>query len=282
MMEKVSIHKSVLLEESIDLLKPSSGKVYLDGTFGGGGHTRAILEAAKTTKVVALDRDPGAEIFADKLNQEYPDRVEFHCLAFDQVETLGRHYDGVIVDLGMSSDQLENSGRGFSYGRTEPLDMRFNDSFGQTAAQFLMQSTAHEIERVFREYGEDRFAKKLAVRIVSERRQRPIKTTEDFTGYVGTDNPKVLAPLFQALRIEVNRELEALRKGLPVLVGSLKDGAILVVISFHSLEDRIVKTYFKENSQLEVLTKKPIVPGEEELSVNPRSRSAKLRAARKR
>lgn len=281
MMEEVSIHKSVLLEESIDLLKPSSKKVYLDGTFGGGGHTRAVLEASKTTKVVALDRDPNTEQFADRLNQEFSNRVEFHAMSFDQIETLGRHFDGAIIDLGMSSDQLETSGRGFSYGRNEPLDMRFNDGFGQTAAQFLMQSSAHEIERVFREYGEDRFAKRLAVRIISERRQRPIKTTGDFVSYVGTENPKVLAPLFQALRISVNHELEALSKGLPAIVRSLDKGAVLVVISFHSLEDRIVKTFFKENSELEILTKKPVAPGGDELISNPRSRSAKLRAARK-
>jgi len=281
MMEKVSIHRSVLLEESINLLKPDGKKIYLDGTFGGGGHSRAILEATANVTVVGLDRDPAVERFAVALEKEFPKRFTFHSLSYSQIEQLGQHFDGAILDLGLSSDQLEESGRGFSHARDELLDMRFNDSFGQTAAQFLMQGSVQEIERVFREYAEDRFAKKLAVRIVSDRRRRPIRTTRDFTEYVGTDNPKVLSPLFQALRIAVNDELSTLETGLKAISNVLTPGAVLAVISFHSLEDRIVKHFFNDSGQLEVVTKKPILPNNEEIVTNPRSRSAKLRAARK-
>ena len=273
-----SKHNSVLLEESIGLLKPASGKIYLDGTFGGGGHSRKLLEAISPEgKVVALDRDPGVEKFAVILSKDFPDRFEFHCLSFDQVDELGYHFDGAVLDLGMSSDQLESSGRGFSFNRREPLDLRFDDRLGQTAAQFLMQSSPAEIERVFKEYGEDRYAKKLAVRIVNERRSRVIRSTDDFIHYVGTSNPKVLAPLFQALRITVNDEVNILKKGLEKTAGTLIAGAILSVISFHSIEDRLIKQFFRAGG-FEIITKKPITPSDQELLNNPRSRSAKLRA----
>ncbi len=280
-MEKTSIHISVLLETSTDLLKPASGKVYLDGTFGGGGHSRMLLEKSQPSgRVVALDRDPRAEQFADTMAKDYADRFEFHGLSFEDVGQLGTHFDGAVLDLGMSSDQLEEHGRGFSFQGNQPLDLRFNDRFGQTAAQLLMQEGPKEIERVFRDYGEDRYAKKLAVRIVNERRSRPIRTTGDFIRYVGTDNPKVLAPLFQALRIAVNDELEVLRRGLSAVAAQLKPGAVLAVISFHSLEDRIVKNFFRQDGW-EAVTKQPVVPDEKEVAANPRSRSAKLRASRK-
>ncbi len=280
-MEKTSKHVSVLATVSTDLLKPTSGKVYLDGTFGGGGHTRKLLEKSQPSgRVVALDRDPGASVFATRLAAEFAGRFEWHCLSFEDVGELGVQFDGAILDLGMSSDQLEEHGRGFSFLGNQALDLRFDDRHGQTAAQLLMQSGAGEIERVFRDYGEDRYAKKLAVRIVNERRARPIRTTEDFIHYVGTDNPKVLAPLFQALRIAVNDELQVLQRGLQAIAEQLNNRAVLSVISFHSLEDRIVKNFFREGGW-ESLTKQPIVPDEIEQASNPRSRSAKLRAARK-
>lgn len=279
-MEKKSKHTPVLLEESVDLLMPVSGKVYLDGTFGGGGHSRELLRRSfPDGKVVALDRDPFAATFADTISGEFPNRLEFHCLSFDEASSLGERFDGAILDLGMSSDQLEESGRGFSFARNEPLDLRFDDRHGQTAAQFLTQGTPSEIEKVFREYGEDRYAKKLAVRIVNERRGNPIRTTNDFIRYVGTENPKVLAPLFQALRIAVNDELNILNRGLTEVSQLLNSGAVMAVISFHSLEDRIVKQ-FMARSGMEVLTKKPVMASASEATANPRARSAKLRAAR--
>ena len=277
-MEVISKHQGVLLDKSTNLLKPTSKKVYLDGTFGGGGHSRKLLELTEPSgKVIALDRDPNTEIFTKKLLYDFPGRFEFHCLSFDQVGQLGHHFDGAILDLGLSTDQLESSGRGFSFSRNEPLDLRFDDRFGQTAAQFLMQSSPSEIERVFKEYGEDRYAKKLAVRIVNDRRSRTIRTTEDFIHYIGTNNPKVLAPLFQALRIVVNDEIDTLKNGLEEISESLVGGAILSVISFHSIEDRIVKQFFRLGD-FQVITKKPITPGDDELLENSRSRSAKLRA----
>lgn len=214
------------------------------------------------------------------LAHQYAGRFEFHCLLFEEVGELGMHFDGAVLDLGMSSDQLDEHGRGFSFQGSQPLDLRFDDRHGQTAAQLLMQEGPVTIERIFREYGEDRYAKKLAVRIVNERRSRPIRTTADFIGYVGTDNPRVLAPLFQALRIAVNDELTTLERGLPAVAAHLKTGAVLAVISFHSLEDRIVKNFFKQDGW-EVLTKQPVSPSEAEVGDNPRSRSAKLRAGKK-
>ncbi|MEX2361727.1 MAG: 16S rRNA (cytosine(1402)-N(4))-methyltransferase RsmH, partial [Patescibacteria group bacterium] len=252
-----------------------------DATFGGGGHSREILkQSSPNGRVIALDRDPSVERFANQLNEEFPGRLEWHCLSFDEVSSLGQCFDGAVLDLGMSSDQLEVSGRGFSFSRNEPLDLRFDDRHGQTASQLLMQSSPLEIERVFREYGQDRYAKKLAVRIVNERRTRPIRSTEDFVNYVGTDNPKVLAPLFQALRIAVNDELNTLKGGLSSVAECLKPGAAMVVISFHSLEDRVVKQFF-QGSPFNILTKKPTMASANEQQSNPRSRSAKLRAGRK-
>lgn len=280
-MEKTSKHLSVLAEISTDLLKPTSGKVYLDGTFGGGGHSRILLEKSQPLgRVVALDRDPTAERFAKELADEFVGRFEFHCLSFEDIAQLGINFDGAILDLGMSADQLEENGRGFSFQGNQLLDLRFDNRFGQTAAQLLMQNGPGEIERIFRDYGEDRYAKKLAVRIVNDRRRRPIRTTGEFIQYVGTANPKVLAPLFQALRIAVNDELTVLKRGLGEIVKILNPGAVLAVLSFHSLEDRIVKNFLRGGGMV-VLTKQPIIPGSEELAGNPRSRSAKLRAARK-
>lgn len=276
----MSKHIPVLVSEVITLLHPKSSGTYLDGTFGGGGHTKALLEATEPTgKVIALDRDPSAEIFAKELKRAYPKRFKFSPVSFSEVESLGVKFDGALLDLGMSTNQLHGSYRGFSFENIEPLDLRFDDSSGQTASQFLNQSSYAAIERVFREYAQDRYAKKLAARIVNERRTRPIRTTNDFVEYVGTDNPKVLAPLFQALRIQVNDELTEISKGLEAVIACLKPNGVLAVISFHSLEDRIVKNFFKELPG-EILTNKPIVPTDEEVKQNRASRSAKLRAIR--
>lgn len=268
--------------EIVAALQPVSDGLYLDATFGGGGHSRAILEASNPNgKVIGLDRDPAVEIFAQELQAEYGNRFEFAAIPFTEMGQVASDVDGIVFDLGLSSDQLDTqegaSGRGFSFQKGyEPLDLRFNPTSGQTAAQFLNQSSAATIEHVFRKYAEDRYAKRLAVKISQERRSNPVQTVQDFVAYVGTDNPKVLAPLFQALRIEVNNELQLVEKGLEAAQNLLKVGGRLAVISFHSLEDRIAKEFFRAGG-FETVTKKPLIPTEEEIRRNPRCRSAKLR-----
>jgi len=276
-MEKTSKHISVFLEEAVDLLGVAADGTYLDCTFGGGGHSRLILERSPTSKVIALDRDENAAQFAVKLERYFPARFEFRHLSYDQLDELSQEFDGILFDLGFSSDQLEAAGRGFSFMQTEPLDLRFDDRGGQTAAQLLSQASPDRLVRIFQDYAQDRYSKTLARKIVEVRRTQPIRTTTDFVQLVGTKQPSVLAPLFQALRIEVNDELSTLERGLAAALESLKPGGRLVVISFHSLEDRVVKEFMR--SQMTVVTKKPISPSIEEVNNNPRARSAKLRAA---
>ncbi len=281
-MLKVTKHQSILVKEVIEALKPVSGETYLDATFGGGGHTRAILEAsAPDGKVVALDRDSSTEEFAAGLKEEFGERFDYRAISYIEMSKLGVKFDGIMFDLGLSADQLEASGRGFSFQKKdEPLDLRFDDSHGQTAAEFLRQSPLNELERVFRDYAEDRYWKALARKIMELRRITPVRTVRDFITQVGNENPKVLAPLFQGLRIEVNDELGGLKRGLAAASESLKPGGRLAVITFHSLEDRIVKEFMR-NGEFELINKKPISPSEEEVRSNPRSRSAKLRAGRR-
>lgn len=278
MMEKTSKHIPVLLEEALNYLLLEDGGTYLDCTFGGGGHSREILRRTSPDGVVyALDRDGGVGNVAKKLATEYRGRLNFFNLSYGRLDELGIEFDGVLFDLGLSSDQLETSQRGFSFSRNEPLDMRFDERYGQNAAQLLMQASPDRLERIFRDFAQDRQYRSLARKIVESRRREPIRSTNDFIRIVGTSQPSVLAPLFQAIRIEVNDELQTLKVGLTKAAESLKEGGRLVVISFHSLEDKIVKEFMRQN--LEVLTKKPITPSAEEERSNPRSRSAKLRAA---
>lgn len=279
-MTKRTVHQSVLTEEIMRLIRPKSGGIYLDGTFGGGGHSEMLLSHSQPAgKVYATDRDPNAQEFAQRLEDEYESRFVFKAIPYEVVATLQVKFDGAVLDLGLSSDQLEQSGRGFSFNRNEPLDMRFNPSGGQTASQLLGQTSIKELERIFYEYAEDRHGAMLARKITSRRRDQPIRTTFDLVNVIGTTNPKVLARIFQALRIEVNDELNHLKRGLDEVTGCLKVGGVIAVVTFHSLEDRIVKDFMREN--LEVLTKKPIIPSEQEISANSRARSAKLRGGRK-
>ena len=280
-MTERSVHQSILTEEVLELIQPKSGGIYLDGTFGGGGHSHALLEACSPQgKVVAVDRDEGVMAFAKPLLERYGRRFEFVGMRYDQVARLETSFDGALLDLGLSSDQLEASGRGFTYSRNEPLDMRFDSTKGQTASQLLSQANVQELERIFREYGEDRHGGQLARKIASKRKIEPVRTTFDLVTIVGTTEPKVLSKIFQALRIAVNDELTRLKQGLIAVTESLKPGGVLAVISFHSLEDRIVKEYVR--SSLEPLTKKPIIATETEIVNNPRARSAKLRGGIKR
>ncbi|MEK7170782.1 MAG: 16S rRNA (cytosine(1402)-N(4))-methyltransferase RsmH, partial [Patescibacteria group bacterium] len=280
-MTQVSRHRSVLTAEVLELIQPKSGGIYLDGTFGGGGHAQALLDAsAPRGKMVAIDRDAEVKQFAKPLAERYGRRFSFEVLRYDQAEKLELLFDGVLLDLGLSSDQLEESGRGFSYARNEPLDMRFDARQGQTASQLLSQTTPQLLERIFRDYGEDRHGGQLARKIVARRRQEPIRTTFDLIGVIGTTQPKVLSKIFQALRIAVNDELTRLSQGLTAVTNCLKPDGVLAVISFHSLEDRIVKEFVRNH--LEIITKKPIIATDNEILNNPRARSAKLRAGKKR
>ncbi len=275
-----SKHRGVMTSEVIELLQPKSGGVYLDGTFGGGGHSQAILEASSPGgKVIALDRDPSVAKFAGELVKKYSKRFEFHVQSYDDLDP-DWHFDGAVMDLGLSTDQLETEGRGFSFSQEQMLDMRFDQLGGQTAEQWLAHASNEQLVRTFSEYGQDRYSKRLARKVIEQRRNRPIKTTSDFVEVVGTSQPSVLAPLFQALRIVVNDELVHLKRGLEAIYQQLNPGGRLVVISFHSLEDRIVKNFFREVTT-EILTKKPLQPSIEELAKNNRARSAKLRAGQK-
>lgn len=279
-MTEETVHQSVLTDEVIEYIKPKSGGIYLDTTFGGGGHARAILAASEPAgELIGIDRDSAVTEFAQPLKDEFPERFRFECMSYTNAAKLDQLFDGILMDLGLSSDQLDESGRGFSFSRLEPLDMRFDSTRGQSASQFLNQSSVKEIEKVFREYGEDKHAGQLSRKIVASRRAKPFHTTFDFISSVGTTSPKVLSRLFQALRIQVNDELYTLKAGLETLEKLLKPGGIIVVISFHSLEDRIVKEFARSN--LTVITKKPITASSSELARNPRSRSAKLRAGQK-
>ena len=276
-MLKVSKHLSILTNEIIEALQVKDGGAYADATFGGGGHTKAILEAsAPTGTVMAFDLDPEAEIFAEGI-----ERLTFVQDSYTALDQYYGNFDGIVFDLGFSSDQLEGGNRGFSFQKKdEPLDLRYDSSNGQTAAQFLSQAPLPRIEEVFREYAEDRYWRKLAAQITAGRRANPIRTVGDFIGYVNNESPKVLAPLFQALRIEVNHELENVKHGLLAAKDALKPSGRLAVITFHSLEDRIVKEFFRSGGW-ELVTKKPITPTATEITQNPRSRSAKLRVATK-
>lgn len=282
-----TLHQSVLTNEVVKFLSPHGKGVYLDATFGGGGHSRAILEAATPGgKVVSLDYDPSVIKVAEEFAKDYPGRFRFESLSYSEVDKLGCQFDGAVFDLGISTDQLssslEGNGRGFSFNRDEPLDMRFNPTCGKTAAEILRLSGFRELVRIFQDYAQDRYAKGLARRIIERRRITPIRTTSDFISTVGTADPSVLAPLFQALRIAVNNEIDTLIKGLNKVGQCLKEGAVLAVISFHSVEDRAVKEFFRRNSaRFNLLTKKPVVPSLEEQQRNPSSRSAKLRVGQK-
>lgn len=278
----MSEHLTVLVRETIKALEPHSNGCYLDATFGGGGHSRAILEASQPNgQVTGIDRDPEVTKWAEDLAANYPNRLRFEVMSFDQAQDLGMTFDGIVADLGMSSDQLHDENRGFGFSTHGELDLRFDSRKGQTAAQFLSSASQDKIATVFQNYAQDKQSKYLASKIVTKRRERPIKTTEDFITIVGTNQPKVLAPLFQALRIQVNDELNVLKRGLQVLTECLNPNGRIVVISFHSLEDAIVKEFFRSSDLLEIVTKKPITPASEEINNNSRCRSAKMRVAKR-
>jgi 16S rRNA (cytosine1402-N4)-methyltransferase len=264
-------HKPVLLHESIEILNLGPGKIFLDATFGSGGHSKEARRRFPTVEVIAIDQDPKVEAITTNFRD------------LDKVVT-GK-VDAILFDLGISSDQLEDSGRGFSFLRDEPLDMRMSGE-GITAADILNSWDERAIELVLYGFGEEKNSRRIAHEIMEKRKVKPFVTTFDLTEVVGRRTGKIhpATKTFQALRIAVNEELTALEIGLEKGFNALKSGGRLAVISFHSLEDRIVKNFFRKrikDNSAKPITKKPITPNESEVKENPRSRSAKLRAIEK-
>lgn len=299
-------HLSVLPEETLELLEPEDGGVYLDCTFGGGGHARMILEAADAT-VVAVDQDPEAVERADAFKQEFGDRFRFHRMNFSDLESLEEGpFDGVLFDFGVSSFQLDQLERGFSFRGEAALDMRMNPELGHSAAEWIAAADRRELIKAIRDYGEEKNWRRIVDAIIEARAQTQLLTTKDLSDLVISCAPARLrysskihpaTKVFQGIRIAVNRELEVIEQGLPSAFKCLKPGGRLCVISFHSLEDRIVKNLFRSwagrpspgdnrpqemrKIQAELLTRRPVTASDREIVANPRSRSAKLRALRK-
>ena len=284
-----------MTREAIAFLQPEKGGIFVDCTVGMGGHALALLEAG-ATKVIGLDRDPAAlRIAAGTLNK-YRDRVELVHSDYRAIaailEARGiERVDGTLTDMGMSSYQLEAEGRGFSFQRDDPLDMRMDTTTGATAAELLRRSGESEIADAIYKFGEERHSRRIARGIVQARTGAPLETTAQLASIVRRAVPRrgfsridPATRTFQALRIWVNRELDDIDTFLTAVAHRLAIGARLVVIAFHSLEDRIVKHTLRalaprDGAPLRILTKKPVTPQPDELERNPRARSAKLRAA---
>jgi 16S rRNA (cytosine1402-N4)-methyltransferase len=306
-MEDFNYHRPVLVTEAVELLAPRPGALIVDATCGGGGHTEEILRTG--ADVLALDQDPDAIGYASERLTQYGGRVTLRQINFrragevlDQLGIVG--IGGALLDLGVSSRQLENAERGFSVMRNGPLDMRMDPRQELTAATVVNSYSEEDLTRLFRDLGEEPAARRIASQLVKLRKTMPFNDTMQLAKAVekivwrhGRRHPAT--QVFQALRMEVNDELGALEEGLRVLSGRLESGARIAVITFHSLEDRIVKNFFRDRSRetldrpewpeprpnpdfvFHLITSKPIEPGENEQRVNPRSRSAKLRAAEK-
>jgi 16S rRNA (cytosine1402-N4)-methyltransferase len=306
-MEDFIYHRPVLVSESVELLAPRAGSVVVDGTCGGGGHSAEILRTG--ADVVALDQDPDAIEFAREKLAEYGGRVTLVQANFrdagrvlDELGIVG--LGGALLDLGVSSRQLENASRGFSVIRQGPLDMRMDPRRELTAATIVNSYSEEDLTRIFRELGEEPAARRIASQLVKLRKTTPFQDTMQLSKAIekivwrhGRRHPAT--QVFQALRMEVNDELTALEQGLAALTKRLEAGARIAVITFHSLEDRIVKNFFRDRSRewldrpewpeprpnpdfmLRLVTDKPVEPGENEQRSNPRSRSAKLRVAEK-
>jgi len=290
------MHVPVLLREVLEILDLSPGEFAVDGTLGGGGHAREVLgRVCPTGRFLGVDADEDAVAeFRGEHGSCPEDRVKILEASYAELPEILRREgwgraDAVLLDLGLSSLQLEDAGRGFSLRSEGPLDMRFSRKGTRTAGEILHTASREELKRIFKEYGEERFAGRIASAIVGERSKGRIRTTTELADIVSRAvprGPKRLHPatrVFQALRIAVNGELENLETFLDSLSQMVAPGGRVAIISFHSLEDRIVKTRFRRFERFgkgEVLTKKPVVAGEKEREENPRSRSAKLRGFR--
>jgi 16S rRNA (cytosine1402-N4)-methyltransferase len=281
-------HVAVLAQESLDALDVRAGGTYVDATFGAGGHAALILGALGAAgRLIGLDADPTASARAIGDPRFTLLHANFRDLAA-QLDALGiARVDGVLFDLGVSSMQLDEAERGFSFRAAAPLDMRLDPSRGESAAEFLATRDEREIADVIYRYGEERASRRIARAIVALRDAgTPVRDTLDLAGVVaravrGPTHSRIhpATRTFQALRIAVNDELGALRDGLDAALARTAPGGRIAVISFHSLEDRIVKHTFREDSRARVLTRKPLVAGDDEVAANPRARSAKLRVA---
>lgn len=287
---KPTVHVPVMPAEVLEQLAPRPGMVLVDGTLGGGGHTRLLAErVAPDGRVIAMDRDPAAVARAEQSLWGLP--VSVACSSYGEApEVLGEvgveAVDGVLLDLGLSSDQLDDRDRGFSYAAEGPLDLRFDPTSGESAARLLARLSAEHLADLIYHYGEERCSRRIARAIVERRRERPIETATDLAQIVRRAVPRDYDPridaatrTFQALRIAVNEELDHLETAMKRLPALLAPGGRIVAISFHSLEDRIVKVAFRRDERLRVVTAKPLRPTPEEVAANPRARSAKLRVA---
>ena len=305
-------HYSVMLSETVDFLKVKEKGVYVDGTLGGGGHSLEILKRAKDVRLIGIDRDREALSAAKKRLSDFENQI---TLVHDNFSNLNSvldnleidEIDGMVLDLGVSSYQLDNGERGFSYISDAPLDMRMNKDDEKTAYDVINGYTKDELSEIFFGYGEEKWSKRIAQFIEDRRKHNPIKTTAELADIVKAAIPKgaregIAHPekrVFQAVRIEVNGELTILKTAVTDAVKRLKSGGRLAVITFHSLEDRIVKETFSElfkgcicpadfpvcvcgkKPQIKLITRKPILPSKAEIEVNSRSKSAKLRVCEK-
>ena len=302
-------HKSVLLEETIEGLRVKPDGIYVDGTLGGAGHAAEVCKRLSAKgRFIGIDQDQDAIVAASERLAGYGDRVTIirsnYCYMVSELKRLGiDRVDGILLDLGVSSYQLDNEERGFTYRTDAPLDMRMDQRQSRTAADIINGYDEKELYRIIRDYGEDKFAKNIAKHIAAARQEAPVRTTGELTEIIRRAIPmKIQAAgghpakrTFQAVRIELNRELDVLRDSLDGMIDILGDGGRICVITFHSLEDRIVKTIFRKNenpctcppdfpvcvcgkkSKGKVITREPILPGKAEQEENPRSKSAKLR-----
>ncbi len=306
--QHVPVHKTVLQKEAIEYLRPVEDGIYVDATVGLGGHSMQLLEMSDyKSQIIGLDIDEEALMHAEQHLRPFKSQVTLVNKNFADIDSalteLGvKKVNGIIADLGMSSFQLE-SNRGFSFSSNGPLDMRMDTNLQFTAFDLLNEMTAEEIEGLIRNYGEESFSKRISRSIVNARKSRPLQTSAELAEIVSDSIPKKFHPkgkhpatkTFQALRIAVNNEIENLKTFIEKAAELLEPGGRLIIISFHSLEDRVVKNHFKhlslscicppdlpvcgcqKKSTLKILTKSPVVPGREELSENPRCRSAKMR-----
>ncbi len=301
-MDAASAHVPVLLPQVLDALAPRPGGRYVDATANGGGHLRAVLEAcAPDGRVLGIDRDPEIlTALAGRCSSALEaGRLQLAAGSFAGLtEILNDHrfapVDGILFDLGLSSFHLDVSGRGFSYQRDEPLDMRFDltDDASESASDILATRDADELTAIFRDYGEERFASRIARTVVARRREQAITTTHQLIAAIEQSLPPATrwrarrdaARIFQALRIAANDELEQVANVLPQAVAALAPGGRIAVIAFHSLEDRMVKHFLRDQAaagRLRLLHRKPIIADEAEIAANPRAASAKLRSAEK-